>query len=118
MALYSGLLVGALFWGFFGDIVGRRTAFNTTLFLASAATIIAGAATHWIFFSAFVALLGFGAGGNLVLDPTVMLEFVPSSKQWVVTALAGWWGVGQATAGFIGWGFYCKKYCLDINVVR
>ncbi|KAL2206970.1 MFS general substrate transporter [Sarocladium strictum] len=109
MALYSGLLVGALFWGFFADSIGRRTAFNVTLFLASAATIIAGAATNWVFFSVFIAILGFGAGGNLVLDPTVMLEFTPSSKQWVITAMAGWWGIGQAAAGGIAWGFYTRS---------
>ncbi len=112
MALYSGLLVGALFWGFFADSIGRRTAFNVTLFLASAATIIAGAATNWVFFSVFIAILGFGAGGNLVLDPTVMLEFTPSSKQWVITAMAGWWGIGQAAAGGIAWGFYSKSCAL------
>ncbi|KAK0386394.1 hypothetical protein NLU13_6231 [Sarocladium strictum] len=109
MGLYAGLLVGALFWGFFADGIGRRTAFNTTLFLASAACMIAGAAPNWIFYSAFVAILGFGAGGNLVLDPTVMLEFVPSSQQWVITAMAGWWGMGQAAAGAIAWGFYSRS---------
>ena len=107
MALYAGLQVGALFWGFGADIIGRRTAFNTTLVIAAIATIIAGAATNWVFFCVFVAFLGFGAGGNLVLDPTVMLEFVPAKQQWVITAMAGWWGVGQASAGFIAWGFSC-----------
>lgn len=108
MALYAGLQVGALFWGFSADIIGRRIAFNTTLFIASIATIVAGAGPNWIAFGVFVSFLGFGAGGNLVLDPTVMLEFVPARQQWVITAMAGWWGVGQAAAGFIAWGYYCK----------
>ncbi|KAF5017878.1 hypothetical protein F66182_10173 [Fusarium sp. NRRL 66182] len=108
MALYAGLLVGALFWGFGADIIGRRIAFNTTLFIAAVATVVAGAGPHWVAFCVFVALLGFGAGGNLVLDPTVMLEFVPAKQQWIITAMAGWWGVGQATAGFIAWGYYSR----------
>jgi MFS family permease len=108
MALYTGLLFGALFWGFSADVIGRKIAFNTTLFIAAIATIIAGAGPNWVGFCVFVAFLGFGAGGNLVLDPTVMLEFVPAKQQWVITAMAAWWGIGQASAGFIAWGYYCK----------
>lgn len=108
MALYAGLLLGALFWGFSADVIGRKIAFNTTLFIAAIATIVAGAGPNWVGFCVFVAFLGFGAGGNLVLDPTVMLEFVPAKQQWVITAMAGWWGIGQASAGFIAWGYYCK----------
>ncbi|KAG5796155.1 hypothetical protein H9Q69_004768 [Fusarium xylarioides] len=81
MALYAGLQMGALFWGFGADIIGRRIAFNTTLFIAAIATIVAGARPSWVAFCVFVAFLGFGAGGNLVLDPTVMLEFVPAKQQ-------------------------------------
>ena len=32
---YVGLFLGALFWGFTADIIGRRIAFNLTLFLTS-----------------------------------------------------------------------------------
>ncbi|KAJ4017777.1 Sugar transporter [Fusarium irregulare] len=108
MALYTGLLFGALFWGFSADVIGRKIAFNTTLFIAAIATIVAGAGPNWVGFCVFVAFLGFGAGGNLVLDPTVMLEFVPAKQQWVITAMAGWWGIGQASAGFIAWGYYSR----------
>ncbi|RGP76904.1 hypothetical protein FLONG3_4987 [Fusarium longipes] len=108
MALYTGLLFGALFWGFSADVIGRKIAFNTTLFIAAIATVISGAGPNWVGFCVFVAFLGFGAGGNLVLDPTVMLEFVPAKQQWVITAMAGWWGIGQASAGFIAWGYYSR----------
>ncbi|KAF4454068.1 hypothetical protein F53441_3353 [Fusarium austroafricanum] len=108
MALYAGLQMGALFWGFGADIIGRKIAFNTTLFIAAIACIVAGAGPNWVAFCVFVAFLGFGAGGNLVLDPTVMLEFVPARQQWIITAMAGWWGVGQASAGFIAWGYYSR----------
>ncbi|KAJ4253418.1 Sugar transporter [Fusarium torreyae] len=109
IALYAGLQMGALFWGFGADIIGRRIAFNTTLFIAAIATVVAGAGPNWVVFCVFVALLGFGAGGNLVLDPTVMLEFVPAKQQWIITAMAGWWGIGQASAGFIAWGYYSRN---------
>ncbi|KAI8711162.1 MFS domain-containing protein [Fusarium sp. LHS14.1] len=100
-----GLLVGALFWGFGADILGRRLAFNLTLWITSVAMVIAGAAPNFPFLGAFLALSTFGSGGNLILDPTVLLEFLPGDKQWVVTALAGWWGFGQSITGFVAWGF-------------
>ncbi|KIM95258.1 hypothetical protein OIDMADRAFT_206366 [Oidiodendron maius Zn] len=115
IAVYVGMLTGAIFWGLSGDIVGRRFAFNTSLFICSIFTIIAGAAPNWVALSVFIALLGFGGGGNLVMDTTVFIEYLPSKKQWVLTWLAAWWGLGQAIAGFIAWGFLspAKWNCPD-----
>ncbi|KAJ2998780.1 hypothetical protein NUW58_g220 [Xylaria curta] len=105
IASYAGLLVGAIFWGFGADIIGRRWAFNLSLFICSAAAIVAGAAPSWASLGFFVALVGFGGGGNLVLDTTVFLEYLPGNKQWVLTLMACWWGLGQAVTGAICWGF-------------
>lgn len=113
VSLYVGLLVGAIFWGFGADIIGRRIAFNVTLLITSLATIVAGASPSIESWGFFTALSAFGAGGNLVLDPTVFLEFLPSNKQWTVTALALWWGFGQALVGFIAWGFLSKMRWLS-----
>ncbi|WAO97381.1 MFS domain-containing protein [Fusarium falciforme] len=104
-----GLLVGALFWGFGADILGRRLAFNLTLWITSVAMVVAGAAPNFPFLGAFLALSTFGSGGNLILDPTVLLEFLPGDKQWVVTTLAGWWGFGQSITGFVAWGFMTQS---------
>lgn len=105
MASYTGLLVGALFWGISADIIGRKYAFNISLFICSISCIIAGAMPSWISLGFWVAMLAFGGGGNLVMDTTVFLEFLPGDKQWLLTLLAAWWGVGQAITGFIAWGF-------------
>ncbi|KAF4987610.1 hypothetical protein FDECE_15364 [Fusarium decemcellulare] len=104
-----GLVVGALFWGFGADMIGRRLAFNLTLWITSLAMIVAGASPNLPFLGAFLALSTFGSGGNLILDPTVLLEFLPGDKQWVVTALAGWWGFGQSITGFVAWGFMTQS---------
>ena len=79
------MFTGALFWGMSGDIIGRRFAFNVSLFLCSAFTIIAGAAPNWVSLAVFIGLLGFGGGGNLILDTTVFIEYLPSKKQWVLS---------------------------------
>lgn len=102
---HSHLDSGALFWGLLADIIGRKWAFNLSLIVASISGIVAGASPNYIFWCSFVALSGFGAGGNLVLDTTVFLEFLPHNKQWMVTLLALWWGVGQTTAGLLAWAF-------------
>ncbi|KAK3396777.1 major facilitator superfamily domain-containing protein [Sordaria brevicollis] len=105
IAGYVGMLVGALFWGLGADIIGRRFAFNVSLLICSVSVIIAGAMPNWPSLGLWIALVGFGAGGNLVLDTTVFLEYLPGSKQWVLTLMAGWWGLGQAVTGFVAWGF-------------
>ncbi|KAF8863915.1 MFS general substrate transporter [Acephala macrosclerotiorum] len=105
IAVYVGMLFGALFWGLSGDIIGRRFAFNVSLFICSFFTIVAGASPNWVALAVFIAFLGFGGGGNLIMDTTVFIEYLPSNKQWVLTWLAAWWGLGQAIAGFIAWGF-------------
>jgi MFS family permease len=89
IAVYVGMLLGALFWGLSADVIGRRFAFNTSLFLCSIFSIIAGASPNWIALSVFIALLGFGGGGNLVMDTTVFIEYLPSKKQWVLSKSRG-----------------------------
>lgn len=102
------MLAGALFWGFGADIIGRKIAFNVSLFICSIFTIAAGAAPSWVSLGFFIAMAAFGAGGNLVLDTTVFLEFLPSNKQWLVSWLAAWWGIGTTIAGLVAWGFMRK----------
>ncbi len=85
IAVYMGMLFGALFWGISADIIGRRFAFNVSLFICATFSTVAGAAPNWVSLAVFIALLGFGGGGNLILDTTVFLEFLPSNKQWVLS---------------------------------
>ena len=99
IAAYLGMLLGAIFWGFGADIIGRRTAFNTSLFICSIFAITAGASPNYASLGFFVWASAFGAGGNLVLDTAVFLEYLPSSKQWLLTLMACWWGVGQLVCG-------------------
>ncbi|CAG9956996.1 unnamed protein product [Clonostachys rosea f. rosea IK726] len=103
-----GLTIGALFWGLTADIIGRKLSFNLTLWITSLAMVVTGASPNFPFLCSFLAIFTFASGGNLILDPTVLLEFLPGNKQWVVTALAGWWGLGQATVCFIAWGFLTR----------
>lgn len=92
IAVYVGMLVGALFWGLSADIIGRKFAFNVSLMICSIFAIVAGSSPNWIVLGLFVALSAFGGGGNLVLDTAVFLEYLPSKDQWLLTLMAAWWG--------------------------
>lgn len=92
IAVYTGMLIGALFWGLSADVVGRRFAFNISLFISSIFTTVAGASPIWVVLGLFTCLSAFGAGGNLVLDTAVFLEYLPSRYQWLITLMAAWWG--------------------------
>ena len=71
-AVYVGMLLGALVWGFGADIIGRKLAFNVSLLFSAIFTIAAGASPNWIALGSFACLAAFGAGGNLVLDTAVV----------------------------------------------
>jgi MFS family permease len=105
------MLVGALFWGLSADIIGRKHAFNYSLLISSIFTIVAGASPNWIVLGFFISMSAFGAGGNLVLDTAVFLEYLPSKHQWLLTLMAAWWGVGQLVAGLFAWAFLPNFSC-------
>ncbi|KAJ0370628.1 hypothetical protein COL26b_009920 [Colletotrichum chrysophilum] len=74
IASYVEMLLGALFWGFGADIIGRRHAFNVSLLVCSVICIIAGAMPNWKFLGFFIAMVGIGACGSLIMDTAVFLE--------------------------------------------
>ncbi|KAM0789193.1 hypothetical protein ACM66B_000038 [Microbotryomycetes sp. NB124-2] len=110
-ALYCGLIVGATFFGMSADVWGRRLAWNATLFIGAIFGICAGAAPNFIVFCTFIALTGFGVGGNLPVDGALYLEFIPNSHNYTLTLLSVWWAVGQVVASLISWAFIAKYSC-------
>lgn len=50
-----------------------------------------------------------------MLDTTVFLEYLPSNKQWLLTLMACWWGLGQLIAGLWAWAFLPTYHCPDVN---
>lgn len=96
-------------------MIGRRFAFNVSLFTCSVFAICAGAAPNWIVLGLFTSLAAFGSGGNLILDTTVFLEFLPGDKQWLLTLMACWWGLAPVVAAAFAWPFLSidRYYCKD-----
>jgi hypothetical protein len=48
LALFTGLCIGAVFWGVMSDIIGRRLAFNMTLLITSIFGTAVGGTTSWL----------------------------------------------------------------------
>ncbi len=67
-SLFVGLCLGASFWGIASDIIGRRLAFNATLFIAGVFCIAVGGGNSWYGVCGLYAALGVGIGGNLPVD--------------------------------------------------
>ena len=110
-ALFLGLCIGASFWGIVSDIVGRRVAFNTTLFLAGVFGLAAGGAPNWIGVSGLYACLGLGVGGNLPVDGALFLEFLPKVSGNMLTMLSVWWPIGQLISSLLAWAFIPTYSC-------
>ncbi|KAG7835481.1 hypothetical protein KL942_005304 [Ogataea angusta] len=102
---YVGYVLGALFWGFGGDLIGRKLAFNTSLILAALLGFATGGMNSFATYCIFNALANFCAGGNLVMDVTVFMEYVPFKWQFLNTMMAMWWGIGQTVNNLVCWGF-------------
>ncbi|KAG2734771.1 hypothetical protein G9P44_002777 [Scheffersomyces stipitis] len=109
--LAAGLLVGAIFWGFSADLIGRKIAFNLSLLLSAVFTIITGTMGTMASYCIFVFLSCFAAGGNLVLDTCVFLEYLPHKHQWLLTFFAFFWGIGQTIAVLLAYAFLPNNSC-------
>ncbi|KAF1989387.1 putative sugar transporter [Aulographum hederae CBS 113979] len=98
---FVGLSIGSVGWGIASDIIGRRPAFNATLFLCGAFGLAAAFGPNWPATAALFALMGVGVGGNLPVDGALFLEVLPADRGGLLTLLSAWWPVGQVVAALI-----------------
>ncbi|KAL9031687.1 MAG: hypothetical protein Q9196_000320 [Gyalolechia fulgens] len=70
-ATFVGLCLGASFWGVASDVIGRRLAFNATLFIAGVFGCAVGGGNTWVGTCGLFAALGVGVGGNAEAVATV-----------------------------------------------
>ncbi|KAL4785164.1 MFS general substrate transporter [Aspergillus varians] len=112
-ALFVGLIIGASFWGIASDAIGRRPAFNCTLFLCGAFGLAAGGGPNWVGTCALYACVGVGVGGNLPVDAAVFLECLPPDSGNILSGLATWWSVGTLIASMLAWAYIPNFSCED-----
>jgi putative MFS transporter len=84
-----GAMIGAAFWGWMADKIGRRPVFNLTILNFSLATgaLYFTPDNGWIYLTLMRAVVGFGVGGLYCVDLPLVQEFMPVSKRGFVGGL-------------------------------
>ncbi|TFK52346.1 MFS general substrate transporter [Heliocybe sulcata] len=100
-AMFAGMMVGAVGWGTCSDMMGRSTAFNLTLFFTAVFGILASFANSFFTLALSLFLLGSAVGGSMPTDGTLILEYIPKGKQYLVTALSVFFSIGSVLAAVV-----------------
>src|SRR3954468_19921841 len=102
----AGSLVGSVVFGRLADRIGRRRIFVTAiLWYASFTALTALAWGPWSV-SAFRFLAGMGLGGLLVVDPSMLSEYLPPQNRGrCLVLLDFFWPVGLLLATGLSWFF-------------
>lgn len=72
-ALFLGLCIGASFWGIASDVIGRRPAFNLTLFITGVFGLAAGGGPTWVGYVCAVA-----SERPILTCPTEYAPYIPA----------------------------------------
>ncbi|KAK2615530.1 hypothetical protein N8I77_002277 [Diaporthe amygdali] len=110
-AFSSGLTAGAFFWGALSDVVGRKWAFNLTCLFSSVFGLCLGASDSYTTFLVLTAFVGFGVGGNIPIDTTITLEFIPQNKRFLLSTLSIFQPIGVVLCSAIAFGFIPTMSC-------
>ncbi len=84
-----GAILGAGFWGWLADRIGRRKVLIASIINFSLATGILALTPDngWIFLSVFRFFVGVGVGGLYCVVLPLVQEFMPSSKRGMVSGI-------------------------------
>lgn len=111
VAFSAGLTAGAFVWGFLVDIVGRYWAFNLTCFISAAFGLGLGGCSTYSAFLVITAFNGFGIGGNIPIDTTICLEFIPQNKRFMLALLSIFQPIGVTITCAVAYGFIPRYSC-------
>ena len=105
-AALAGSLCGSLVLGRLADRIGRRTIFQYSILWYAIFTAVT--ALSWGPWSVmtFRFLAGLGLGGMLVVDPSMLTEYLPPQRRGrLLVFLDFWWPVGLLLATCLSWIF-------------
>ncbi|KAJ3026443.1 UNVERIFIED_CONTAM: hypothetical protein HDU68_005649 [Siphonaria sp. JEL0065] len=112
-----GMMVGAAVWGILSDVVGRKPAFTATLLITAFFGFWAASAHSFPQFYWCLFLLGTGVGGNLPIDGSLFLEFIPATHGNLMTLLSLFWPLGQIFTAIVAWRIIPIGSCpADLNL--
>ena len=93
------------------DWIGRRYAFNLTVLIASIFGLCLAAPSSYDGVLVLTALVGFGVGGNIPIDTTICLEFLPQNRRFLLALLSVFQPVGVVVSSGIAYGLIPKYSC-------
>ncbi|GAB7363480.1 hypothetical protein MBLNU230_g3751t1 [Neophaeotheca triangularis] len=111
VAFSSGLTAGAFVWGVLVDIIGRQWAFNLTCLISACFGLGLGGATTYDQFLVITAFIGFGVGGNIPIDTTICLEFIPQNRRFLLALLSIFQPIGVVVTSAIAFGYIPTYSC-------
>ncbi|KAG6835928.1 hypothetical protein H0H93_013263 [Arthromyces matolae] len=100
-AMFAGMMFGAIGWGTCSDILGRSAAFNATLCFTALFGLFASFANSFTTLCIVLFFLGSAVGGSMPTDGTLLLEHMPKSKQYLVTALSVFFSFGAVLSAVV-----------------
>ena len=102
----GGSLVGSLVLGRLADRIGRRRVFQASILWYALFTALTALSWGPGSLSAFRFLAGIGLGGMLVVDPSMLAEYLPPQKRGrYLVLLDFFWPVGLLAATGLSWLF-------------
>jgi MFS transporter, putative metabolite:H+ symporter len=105
-AALAGSLCGSLVLGRLADRIGRRAIFQYAILWYAAFTAITALAWGPWSVMTFRFLAGLGLGGMLVVDPSMLTEYLPPQRRGrLLVFLDFWWPVGLLLATGLSWIF-------------
>jgi putative MFS transporter len=105
-AALAGSLCGSLVLGRLADRIGRRAIFQYAILWYAVFTAVTALAWGPWSVMAFRFLAGLGLGGLLVVDPSMLAEYLPPQRRGrLLVFLDFWWPVGLLLATALSWVF-------------
>ena len=84
---------------------GRQYAFNLTVLISSVFGLCLAAPNNYNGILVLTAFVGFGVGGNIPIDTTICLEFLPQNRRFLLALLSVFQPLGVVIASGIAYGF-------------
>ncbi|OCF42690.1 hypothetical protein I317_03421 [Kwoniella heveanensis CBS 569] len=110
-AFNAGLCIGAFAWGLLVDIVGRRWCFNLTCAITTVFGFIFATPSSFPVICMLAGAIGLGIGGNIPIDATITLEFLPTKNRYLLAALSTFQPIGTVVASLLAFALIPTYSC-------
>ncbi|CAD6907916.1 unnamed protein product [Tilletia controversa] len=110
-AFSTGLTVGAFAFGIAVDVFGRKPAFYASCLISSCFGLVFAAPSNFNALCFLAAMIGFGIGGNIPVDGTIVVETIPTQQRWMVALLSTFQPLGVVLCTLLAYAFIPSRTC-------